>query len=274
MLTLTVLAVVNFLSTCGLVVAENYTLGLTKDKAVDWQPIFDGQSLNGWIPKFSGYELGINYKNTFRVQDGFLTTNYDQYENFNFEFGHLFYKTPYSNYKLRATYRFLAQQLPGYKNAWKNNGFMIHAQPPTSMTLKQRFPASIEVQLLGADQSTVERTTANICTPNSHVEINKQLIKTHCINSSSKTFKGDQWVTIEIEVRSDEIIKHWINGELVMEYTKPVIDEKSQHLTKLYGGAAMKSGYIAIQAENSTVQFKTIELQVLSNRLDKTSKVL
>ncbi|WP_394171912.1 3-keto-disaccharide hydrolase [Thalassotalea litorea] len=228
-----------------------------------WKAIFDGHSLNGWTPKFAGYALGTNYKNTFRVEDGYLTTNYDQYDSFNFEFGHLYYQKPYSHYRLRATYRFLPQQLPGYRNAWKNNGFMIHAQPPESMTLEQRFPASIEVQLLGADADTEFRPTANICTPNSHVKIAGALITKHCIKSNSKTYRGEQWVTIEIEVKGHEMIKHWINGELVMEYHEPVLDEESQHLSKFYDGGAMKSGYIAIQAENSRVQFKSIELQEL-----------
>ena len=245
--------------------ATQLLVGCTTSQShqTEWMPIFDGKSLDGWTPKFAGYDLGVNYKNTFRVQDGYLTTNYDQYDAFNFEFGHLFYKTPYSHYKLRATYRFLDQQLPGYRNAWKNNGFMIHTQPPESMSKPQRFPASIEVQLLGANADTDVRTTANTCTPNAHVSIDGEQITKHCIKSSSKTYRGDQWVTVEIEVLGDDSIKHWINGELVMEYSDTVLDEKSQHLAQYYGGAEMKSGYIAIQAENSTVQFKSIELMPL-----------
>lgn len=234
------------------------------NKDNQWTSIFDGKSLDGWTPKFAGYPLGENYKNTFRVQDGYLMTNYDQYKKFNFEFGHLFYKTPYSHYKLKSTYRFLEQQLPGYKNAWKNNGFMIHSQPPESMGLEQRFPTSIEVQLLGANQDTEARPTGNFCTPGCHVYMNNQLIEKHCIKSTSATYKGDQWVTVEIEVRGNQVIKHLINGEHVLEYNRPILDEKSQHLAKYYGGNEMKSGYIAIQAENSTIQFKSIELMVLA----------
>ena len=231
----------------------------------EWFHIFDGKSLNGWIPKFVNYPLGENYKNTFRVQDGYLTTNYDQYQSFNLEFGHLYFKKPYSHYRLRATYRFLEQQLPAWRNAWKNNGFMIHAQPPESNELNQPFPTSIEVQLLGADADTPHRSTANVCTPQSHIEIDAQLITQHCIPSTSNTYPGDQWVTIEIEVRGDELIRHFINGQQVMEYRKPVLDENSGHLSQYYGGLAMKSGYIAIQAENSTVQFKSIELKLLDS---------
>ncbi|GFD90801.1 hypothetical protein KUL152_30270 [Tenacibaculum sp. KUL152] len=229
-----------------------------------WFPIFNGKNLEGWTPKFAGYELGVNYKNTFRVQDGYLTTNYDQYDEFNFEFGHLFYQTPYSHYKLRATYRFLEQQLPGYKNAWKNNGFMIHAQPPSSMSKEQRFPVSLEVQLLGANQDTDSRPTGNVCTPGSHINIGSEKITKHCVLSDSATLPGEQWVDVEITVRGSEQITHTVNGKEVLTYSNPTLDEKHQNLSSLYGSATMQSGFIAIQAENSTVQFKSIEIMPLS----------
>lgn len=231
-----------------------------------WVQLFDGKSLNGWAPKFAGKALGDNYKNTFRVENGLLSVNYENYEKFDGEFGHLFYQTPYSHYILRATYRFLAPQIPLEKNmtwALHNNGFMIHSQPPETMTVEQEFPTSIEVQLLGG-LGEGERTTANICTPDSHVVIAGKLVTDHCIYSTSKTYHGEQWVNIEIEVRGDEVIKHRVNGELVFEYTKPQLDGKSQELIKLYNGKAMTSGYIAIQAETHPTQFKSIEIQVLA----------
>ena len=33
-----------------------------------WYKIFNGKDLTGWTPKFRGQELGVNYKNTFRVE--------------------------------------------------------------------------------------------------------------------------------------------------------------------------------------------------------------
>ena len=32
-----------------------------------WISLFDGESLDGWTAKFSGSEVGKNYKNTFRA---------------------------------------------------------------------------------------------------------------------------------------------------------------------------------------------------------------
>lgn len=244
----------------------NLTVVAKEQADSEWIALFDGKTLNGWTPKFVGHDVGVNYKNTFRVTDGLLTANYDEYEKFNGEFGHLFYNTPYSHYILRATYRFVGEQVPvgpGMSWAYRNNGLMLHSQPPETMDLMQNFPTSIEVQLLGGNGQD-ERSTGNLCTPDSDVVIAEKLRTDHCIYSSSKTYHGDQWVNIEIEVRGDEVVKHKINGELVFEYSQPQLSGDSDKLLKIYQGKAMKSGYIAIQAETHPTQFKTIELKVLA----------
>ena len=62
----------------------------------------------------------------------------------------------------------------------------------------QDFPISIEVQLLGGGEAG-ERTTANLCTPGTNVVIGGALFTTHCLNSQSKTYRGEQWVRVEAE---------------------------------------------------------------------------
>ena len=97
----------------------------------EWVSLFDGKSLNGWIPKIAGYEVGDNFANTFRVENGIIEVSYDGYGGaFKNRFGHLFYKTPFSHYRLVVEYRFLGEQVPdGPEWAFKNSGVMIHGQP-------------------------------------------------------------------------------------------------------------------------------------------------
>ena len=38
----------------------------------DWIQLFNGQNLQGWTPKFSKHPLGVNFNETFRVEDGLL----------------------------------------------------------------------------------------------------------------------------------------------------------------------------------------------------------
>ncbi len=259
----------NLVCIYALIVA--FTMGCaTKHRAATedrWISLFNGKDLTGWTPKFAGHELGENYKNTFRVQDGLLTAAYDQYEKFNGEFGHLFYKDSFSHYRLRAEYRFVGDQVPnGPGWAFRNNGLMLHCQTPATMAKDQDFPVSIEVQLLGGD-GTNERSTGNLCTPGTNVVMNGQLVTQHCNNSSSKTYHGDQWVTVEVEVHGNRLIRHIINGQTVLEYAEPQLDERDADAKKLLdagAGLPLGEGYISIQAESHPTQFRKIELLPLT----------
>lgn len=230
-----------------------------------WQPLFNGKDLDDWTPKFVGHEAGINYRNTFRVEDGLLSVNYDEYETFNNRFGHLFYKTPYSHYRLRIEYRFVGEQVAGGPGwAFRNNGLMLHCQSPESMRIDQDFPVSIEAQLLGGDGRN-DRPTLGVCTPGTHIVMDGELVTRHCTNAAAPTIHGDRWVTIEIEVRGHEVIRHIIDGRVVLEYHEPQLDPGSDDARPLIRDErlALDRGYIAIQAESHPTQFRRIDLQVI-----------
>ena len=227
--------------------------------------MFNGRDLDGWRVKITGYELDDNFAKTFRVEDGVLKVSYDGYERFDGKFGHLFYETPYSHYVLRLEYRFVGEQAPGGPGwAYRNSGIMIHGQSPESLRKDQQFPVSIEVQLLGG-RETGERPTGNLCTPGTHVVMDGRLVTRHCTNSSSKTYRGDQWVTAEVEVRGNDSIKHVINGETVLEYTQPQLDESDADARKLIrdGRKMLDGGSISLQAESHPVEFRKIEIRRL-----------
>jgi hypothetical protein len=239
------------------------TTACAEQKNENWVSIFNGENLDGWTVKFSGYELGENYKNTFRAGYGILSANYDEYENFNAEWGHIFYKEKLSHYRLRLEYRFTGDTIPGAPEwAIRNNGIMFHTQSPDSMEIIHGWPVSLEFQLLGGLSDGNERPTGNVCTPGTHILIKGELVKQHCINSTSKTFDGDQWVKAELEVKDDEIIRHYINGELVFEYTKPIADasDPEQPAHPYADALPIKDGYIALQAEGHPTDFRNIEL--------------
>jgi len=234
----------------------------TQNSEPQWISLFNGKDLTGWTPKFAGHELGDNYKNTFRVENGVLKVSYDGYEKFDDKFGHLFYKDKFSKYIIRAEYRFVGEQVPeGPAWAFRNNGLMLHCQAPESMTLAQYFPVSIEAQLLGGN-GVDERCTGNLCTPGTNVVIDGEMIVKHCISSSSKTFHGDQWVTMKVIANGNGKFEHYINDELVLEYEKPQLDERDGDAKKLIkdGDKMIYEGYIAIQAESHPTEFRKIEV--------------
>jgi hypothetical protein len=234
--------------------------------AESWTPLFNGKDLTGWTPKFKGHALGENYADTFRVEDGVLRVVYDHYSQFEGTFGHLFYATPYSNYVLRVEYRFVGDQVPGGARwALRNSGIMIHGQPPETMGMGQDFPVSIEVQLLGGDGEH-ERSTGNLCTPGTHVVMDGRLFTTHCTNSTSRTYHGDQWVVAEVEAHGNGRIIHRINGETVLEYEHPQLDPKDANAKPLIrdGEVQLHGGSISLQAESHPVEFRRVEIRLLT----------
>jgi hypothetical protein len=237
--------------------------------AKEWIPLFNGKDLSGWTPKITGYEVGENFGNTFRVENGVLKVSYDKYDKFANRFGHLFYKDRFSRYVIAVEYRFVGDQAvegPGW--AWRNSGIMVHGQDAQSMRKDQDFPISIEVQLLGG-RETGERTTANLCTPGTNVVMDGKLVTTHCISSKSKTMRGDGWVRVEVEVLGSDSIRHYVNGELVLQYEKPQIGggNVSNHDAAVkQDGRLLTEGSISLQSESHPVEFRKVELLDLSRR--------
>ncbi len=232
----------------------------------NWISLFNGKDLDGWTPKIKGYDLGDNLHNTFRVEDGVIKVSYDGYDDqFNDRFGHLFYKTPFSNYKLKMQYRFTGDQIAdGAGWATRNSGLMIHGEDPKNMMKDQSFPLSIEVQMLGGITEGVSRSTANLCTPGTNVVMDETLITQHCTESTSDTFYGNQWVQLEVEVYNDSLIIHRINDKEVLRYSKPqyggadMDDYSASYKERI--GEAIKGGYISLQSESHPTEFRNIEV--------------
>jgi hypothetical protein len=231
-----------------------------------WVDLFNGKDLDGWIPKIKGYPAGENFGNTFRVEDGIIKVRYDGYDGkFQNRFGHLFYKRPFSNYVLRVEYRFVGEQLPdGPGWAKRNSGAMIHGQAPETMRKDQDFPVSIEVQFLGGFGSG-NRSTVNLCTPGTNVERDGKLYTPHTLNSKSKTYHGDEWVTIEVEARGSETIIHRAEGEAVLTYDKPQYDpndKDAKPLIEARGGKLLiEGGTISLQSESAPVEFRKVQIK-------------
>lgn len=245
----------------------------TADKG-SWKQLFNGKDLSGWTPKITGHALGDNFGNTFRVEDGLLKVRYDAYKNFGGKFGHLFCNTEFSDYRFRVEYRFVGDQVPGGPGwAFRNSGVMVHGQPAASLSKDQDFPVSIEVQLLGGKEKG-QRPTGNLCTPGTNVVRNGKLVRRHCMNSSSETYRGDRWVTAEIEVIGNQV-KHIIEGKTVFEYSDPQLDERDGNAKKLLAAGSpkmLRRGSISLQSESHPIDFRKVEILDLSKKPAKPAE--
>jgi Domain of Unknown Function (DUF1080) len=230
-----------------------------------WISLFNGKDLSGWTIKIANRPLGENFANTFRVEDGILKVSYGGYDKFNKQYGHLFTNVAYSHYLLRMEYRFTGTMMtdaPHYVNL--NSGVMLHAQSPQSMRFDQGFPSSLEMQFL-ADEGKGPRSTGNLCTPGTHVDMGGKLITQHIVTSSAPTFPAEEWVRVEAEVRGNDEIIHRINGVEVLRYQRPRLDpackiSPASDLVDAGANRLLSFGHIALQAEGQPVWFRKIEL--------------
>ncbi|WP_339925002.1 DUF1080 domain-containing protein [uncultured Cyclobacterium sp.] len=241
-----------------------------------WRSLFNGEDMNNWRIKIAKHELDENYANTFRVEDGLLKVRYDGYEDFDRQYGHIFYDESFSYYLYRVQYRFVGEQAPGGEGwAWRNSGVMLHGQNPETMTRDQDFPISIEGQLLGGDGEK-PRTTSNLCTPGTNVVMDGELFTPHCVSSNSKTYHGDQWVTADFLVLGDSIIHHIIEGDTVLTYLQPQMGggNVSNHNPDVKkDGQLISTGYVSLQSESHPIDFKSVEIFDLSPYKDDTEKL-
>lgn len=260
------LLLVSYLILSILISCQNNSSNETEK--VEWKQLFNGKDLDDWNIKIRKHGFNENYGNTFRVEEGLMKVRYDQYREFDQQYGHIFYKEPFSHYLLQVEYRFVGEQAPGGEGwAWRNSGAMLHAQDPRTMLKDQDFPISIEAQLLGGN-GTDERSTCNLCTPGTEVYLADTLFTPHCINSNSKTYHGDQWVTANFLVLGDEAIHHLVASDTVFSYYQPQIgggmvnpvDEQIKQ-----NGQSLGKGYISLQSESHPVDFRKVILLDLSS---------
>ncbi len=241
----------------------------------EWIQLFNGKDLTDWKIKITGHDLNDNFGNTFRVEDGLLKVRYDQYDSFRSQFGHIFYNKKFSYYLLALEYRFTGEQCKGGPDwAKRNSGAMLHSQDPATMGKDQDFPISIEAQLLGG-LGNGPRTTANLCTPGTNVHFADTLFTPHCISSKSKTYDGDQWVRAEFLVLGDSLIQHTVEGQSVLEYTKPEIGDggvSNFDPNIKRDGTPLAEGFISLQSESHPVEFRKVELLNLKGCKDPKAK--
>lgn len=233
-----------------------------------WESLFNGRDLSGWVPKVNHFEPGENPYDTFRVQDGVLRISHDRYPAFFDQFAHLSTHVPYKSYRLRLEYRFVGADAPGGPPwASRNSGIMIYGQAPETMARDQPFPISIEVQLLNGT-ANAPRTTGNLCTPGTQIEIEGRRPAGHCVISSSRPYSGEDWVQVELEVHSGRETLVRIDGVEVAAFDKPQIDPTDLRAMPLYLERGAKDvglydGYISLQGEGHPIDFRRIEIMRL-----------
>ena len=93
-----------------------------------------------------------------------------------------------------------------------------------------------------------------------------RLVEEHCIESSSPTFRGDEWVTVELIVRGGSSVTHLVDGDTVLTYERPIVGGgvvSGFDPAAKPDGEALSGGWIALQSESHPVQFRRVLLKRL-----------
>ncbi len=268
-------------------------------------------TLSDWIPKIEGQNLGVNLYNTFRYAVSNDSSHTPMLEVIDttplssiYGYGHLFYKTPFSDYLLRAQFHFPQKSdLDHGGYTIQNNGLMLHSQDPHTMGVNQAYPNCFENQLLGywsngccngppnvrssnicANGTTINYqgkwysdNTGNHCTNAKFHDLSydSSTIAGNGLNSSNATWPGRNiWEYSLSRVLDSTSMTFWVRSrpdtawDSVMGFTGPHSGQTSSN-TNLNGAAPISSGYIAIQLEGTSTEFAKIELLNLVGCMDK-----
>ncbi|MGZ9262406.1 MAG: 3-keto-disaccharide hydrolase [Candidatus Binatia bacterium] len=200
--------------------------------------LFNGKDLSGWQVDVPELDKNPDTKATFIVRNGLLVSLGQPR-------GHLITKEKFENYRLAVEYRFAAK--PG------NCGVLVHASTPRA--LSKMFPKSIEVQMNSGHAGDFWCIVEDITVPDMvkrrgpqeswGITEGKARRILNLTDDSEK--KPGEWNAMVIECVEDAV-KVWVNGDLVNHGSKCT---------------AMK-GKIALQAEGSEVEFRKLELTLIT----------
>lgn len=198
----------------------------------------NGKDLTGWHIDVPKMDKDPKAKSPFLVRKGMLVS-------LGKPGGHVITDAIYRNYRLEVEYRFAAK--PG------NCGVLVHAS--TKRALYRMFPKSIEVQMFHKNAGDFWCICEDITVPDMEARRGPKA-KWGSTKGKARRIKNltddsekpaGQWNTMVIECL-DQSVKVWVNGDLV----------NHGH------DCTANQGQIALQAEGSEVEFRTLRLSPIT----------
>ncbi len=210
------------------------------------------------------------------MQNGLLQVRYDKYSELrSAQFGHLFYKTPYSYYRLVVEYRFVGEQAKGHPapGRFATAARCSTAQDPKTMTRDQDFPISIEGQLLGGKSDGSARPTMNVCTPGTEIVVNGSLYPEHCLNSTLADLRWRSMGAGGISgagLRPDHALRERREGAGIRAASvRRRCRAQPRSSRPARTGKLIEGGYgISLQSESHPIDFRKVSLLNLAGCMD------
>ena len=201
---------------------------------VETLALYNGTDLTGWYADVPDMDDDASLESPFFVRDENLVSAGEPR-------GHLITEEEYQDYRLVVEYRFPGE--PG------NAGVLIHASDHRA--LYDMFPKSLEVQMMHENAGDFWVIVEDIEVPEMEARrgpkeewgITEGKARRILNLTDNSEMPLGAWNTMVVETVKDSV-RVWVNGELVNDGFN----------------ATVQSGKIALQAEGSEVEFRTVEL--------------
>ena len=200
-------------------------------RELNTQRLFNGKDLNGWYSYLDTLGKNNDPDKNFKVENGMIYIRGKQ-------FGYLSTEKSYSNYYLKAEFKWGEKRYPPRENDKRDSGILYNFSENTPDKV---WPTSLECQVQEGDCGDYWCVGgASIDSPNnSEFKWNqKHIFRTQNFENP----KGD-WNTIEIITNGNQS-EHYINGQLV-NWGK---------------NASVSEGKILLQSEGAEVYYRNIEI--------------
>ncbi len=217
-----------------------------------WQPLFSGSDLSAWQTWLESEGADSDPQGIFRLEDGVLhILGVDSAVSGQ---GYLKSRATYSTFRLRFEYMWGERRF-NTTDAPRGGGLLYLANGPDKI-----WPRSLEFQIQEGDtgdlwlidQTSVDTTITPGSNPVQFQPDGQAYTTTAApytrLKKSMTTDTPTGWNTVELIVGEDAI-EHRVNGTLVNRVANPQ-----------YGGAALTSGHLVFQAQNSEIMLRNLEI--------------
>lgn len=243
---------------------------------LDFQPLFNGENLDGWDVIIRGQEFGKDPEGMVTVHDSMV----HMYENIDADqkvpFGVIMTQESYSQFVLEFEYRWNEKKFAPRKEKLRDAGLLYHCYGPKTI-----WPPSIECQVQEGDTGdlvfiessaiTWEHNDRGVARPGQggpgqlpeYGGVSRSFVGGY-VGRFPETDNNKGWNTVKAIVHANEYSVHVINGAL----TSRVMDMRTKQ------GKVLSSGPIALQLEAAELQYRNIQLAPLDGYLRPSARAL
>lgn len=228
----------------------------------DWTPLFNGKDLSGFYTFVNRQPKNTDPEGYYKVTDGTIHVLGLPATEARKEFGYFATEKSYSNFHLRAQYKWGQTKFAPRLTLPRDSGVLFHMNDtdriwPRSIECQVQEGDTGEMIIVGNNLEVTIPTKARGNNANQRMydrEGSPTAVTRGRVYKQPVADKLDDWNTVEVIAKGDSAL-HIVNGVLMMSITGMKMTDTNQPLT---------SGRIVFQAEGAEVFYRNIEIRGLN----------